>query len=75
MRTCAPEAVATIVLWKSEPMHTNALEFSISKMLLGLGTRTAVFIVNATVIRSLGHGLRTFTAVPRPTQPCIIRGR
>ena len=30
-----------------------------------------MFIANATVIRSLGHGLRTFTAASRSTQPCI----
>jgi len=29
-----------------------------------------VFIANATVICSLGHGLHTFTAVIRSTQPC-----
>jgi len=33
--------------------------------------RMAVFIASATVIRSLGHGLHIFTAVPRSTQPCI----
>jgi len=30
-----------------------------------ISLRTAVFVANATVIRSLGHGLRTSTAVPR----------
>jgi len=33
-----------------------------------------VFIANAIVICSLGHGLHTFTAVPRSTQPCITPG-
>jgi len=33
-----------------------------------------LFIASATVICSLGHGLRTFTAVPRSTQPCIPPG-
>jgi len=31
-------------------------------------------VVNATVICSLGHGLRTFTTMPRSTQPCIPPG-
>jgi len=33
-----------------------------------------VFIISATVIHSLGHGLHTLTAVPRLTQPSTIRG-
>ena len=33
-----------------------------------------MFIANAIVICSLGHGLHTFTAVPRSTQPCITPG-
>ena len=33
-----------------------------------------MLIANATVTRSLGHGLRTFTAVPRSTQPGIPSG-
>ena len=35
---------------------------------------TVVFIANATVICSLGHGLHSSTAVPRPTQPFILPG-
>jgi len=31
--------------------------------------KTVVFITTATAIYSLGHGLHTFTAVPRSTQP------
>jgi len=34
---------------------------------------TAVFIATAAAIYSLGHGLRTFTAVPRSTQPSTLR--
>ena len=33
-----------------------------------------MFIANANVICSFGHGLRTFTLVPRSTQPCIPPG-
>jgi len=33
-----------------------------------------VFIASATVICSFGHGLRTCTAVPRLTPPCIPLG-
>jgi len=33
-----------------------------------------VFIATAAVIYSLGHGLRTFTAVPRSTEPSTLRG-
>ena len=36
--------------------------------------RTVVFIATAAVIYSLGHGLRTFTAVPRSTQPSTLSG-
>ena len=36
--------------------------------------RTVVFIATAAAIYSLGHGLRTFTAVPRSTQPSTLRG-
>jgi len=39
-----------------------------------ISPRTVVFAANATVICSLGHGLCTFTAVPRSTQPCIPPG-
>ena len=38
------------------------------------GPRLVVFIANATVICSLGHGPHTFSAVPRSTQPCIPPG-
>jgi len=34
-----------------------------------ISQRTVVFIANVTVICSLEHGLRTFTAVPRSTYP------
>jgi len=37
-------------------------------------TWTVVFIMMAAAIYSLGHGLRTFTAVPRSTQPSTLRG-
>ena len=37
-------------------------------------TDTVVFIATATAMCSLGHGLHTFTAVPRSTQPCILPG-
>ena len=33
-----------------------------------------VFIISATVIHSLGHGLHTLTAVPRSTQPSTLCG-
>ena len=33
-----------------------------------------MFITTATAIYSLGHGLRTFTAVPRSTQSSTLRG-
>jgi len=33
-----------------------------------------VFTTTATPIYSLGHGLYTFTAVPRLTQPSTFRG-
>jgi len=33
-----------------------------------------VFIATAAAIYSLGHGLCTFTAVPRSTQPSTLRG-
>ena len=33
-----------------------------------------IVLVTATAIYSLGHGLRTFTAVPRLTQPFTLRG-
>ena len=33
-----------------------------------------MFITTATAICSLGYGLRTCTAVPRSTQPCIPSG-
>jgi len=33
-----------------------------------------LFITTATAIYSLGHGLYTLTAVPRPTQPSTLRG-
>ena len=33
-----------------------------------------MFIATAAVIYSLGHGLRTFTAVPRSTEPSTLRG-
>jgi len=36
--------------------------------------RTVVFIAMAAVIYSLEHGLRTFTAVPRSTQPSTLSG-
>ena len=36
--------------------------------------RGVVFIAAAAAICSLGHGLHTFTAVPRSTQPCIHPG-
>jgi len=36
--------------------------------------RISLFIANTTVICSLGHGLRTFTAVPKSTQSCIPSG-
>ena len=36
--------------------------------------RTVVFIATATVIYSLEHGLRTFTTVPRSTQPSTLSG-
>ena len=39
-----------------------------------ISPRTVVFIARATVICSLGHGLRTFTAVPRSAQPYILPG-
>ena len=35
---------------------------------------SCMFIVNITTIYSLGHGLCTLIAVPRPTQPCTLRG-
>ena len=35
---------------------------------------TVVFIATAAEIYSLGHGLCTFTAVPRSTQPSTLRG-
>ena len=35
--------------------------------------RSVVFIATAAAIYSLGHGLRTFTAVPRSTQPSALR--
>ena len=35
---------------------------------------TVVFIATAAVIYSLGHRLRTFTAVPRSTQPSTLSG-
>ena len=34
-----------------------------------ISLRAVAFIAIATAICSLGHGLRTFTAVPRSTQP------
>ena len=34
-----------------------------------------MFITTVTVIYSLGHGLCTLTAVPRPTQPSTLRGK
>jgi len=37
--------------------------------------QTVVFITIAAAICSLGHGLRTFTAVPRSTQPSALVGR
>ena len=36
-----------------------------------ISLQTAVFIANATVICSLGQGLRTSSAVPRLSQPRI----
>jgi len=36
--------------------------------------QTVVFITTATATCSLGHGLRTSTAVPKSTQPCIPPG-
>jgi len=33
-----------------------------------------VFIATAAAIYSLGHGLHTFTVVPRSTQPATLRG-
>ena len=36
--------------------------------------RGRLFITTATAIYSLGHGLCTFTAVPRSTQPSTLRG-
>ena len=33
-----------------------------------------MFITTAAAIYSLGHGMRTFTAVPRSTQPSTLRG-
>ena len=33
-----------------------------------------MFITTATVMYSLGHGLRTLPAVPRLTQPSTLRG-
>jgi len=36
--------------------------------------RAVVFIATVAEIYSLGHGLRTFTAVPSSTQPCTLRG-
>jgi len=35
---------------------------------------SCVFIVNITMICSLGHGLLTLTAVPGLTQPSTLRG-
>jgi len=35
---------------------------------------TVVFIAKAAAIYSLEHGLCTFTAVPRSTQPCTLHG-
>ena len=37
-------------------------------------TAAVVFITTTTAIYSLGHGLCTFTAVPRSTQPSTLRG-
>jgi len=39
-----------------------------------ISPRTAVFIADTTVICSLGHGLRTFTAMPGSTQSCSPPG-
>jgi len=39
-----------------------------------MSLRTAVSITSATVVCSLGHGLCTFTAVPRSTQPFVPPG-
>jgi len=36
--------------------------------------QTVVFIATAAAIYSLGHGLRTSTAVPRSTQSSTLRG-
>ena len=36
--------------------------------------RAVVFIATAAAIYSLGHGLRTFTGMPRSTQPSTLRG-
>jgi len=36
--------------------------------------RAVVFIATADAIYSLGHGLRTFTAVPRSIQPSTLCG-
>ena len=37
-------------------------------------SQTVLFIATAAVVYSLGHGLRTFTAVHRWTQPSTLRG-
>jgi len=40
----------------------------------GLSPRTVLFITKVAAIYSLGHGLHTFTVVPRLTQPSTFRG-
>jgi len=39
-----------------------------------ISPRAVVFIATAAAIYSLGHGLQTFTAVPRSTQPFSLHG-
>jgi len=39
-----------------------------------ISPQTVVSIATVIMICSLGHGLRTFTAVSRSTQPCIPPG-
>jgi len=50
--------------------YKNLPYFVVENLATLISLQTAVFIVTATVICSLRHGLR-LTAVPRSTQTCI----
>jgi len=58
----------------SKSMQVSVAEWLARLTAVGITPQAVVFIATTAAIYSLGHGLRTFTAVPRSTQPSVLRG-